>query len=178
MPSSMAPPPPGRARGPGGAGRIRLRRGRDRCGPGGYETAIKAAQCGKKTCIIEGAGFGGTCLNVGCIPTKALIQTADVYHKVKDAARFAVTGVEADKIAVDMAALQARKKAVVKTLVNGVKGLLRGNKVTVVEGMASFADTHTLSVDGRSITGANIIIATAPAYSCPPSSRWRGKTTC
>ena len=137
-------------------------------GPGGYETAIKAAQCGKKTCIIEGAGFGGTCLNVGCIPTKALIQTADVYHKVKDAARFAVTGVEADKIAVDMAALQARKKAVVKTLVNGVKGLLRGNKVTVVEGMASFADTHTLSVDGRSITGANIIIATGSSVFMPP----------
>ena len=137
-------------------------------GPGGYETAIKAAQCGKKTCIIEGAGFGGTCLNVGCIPTKALIQTADVYHKVKDAARFAVTGVEADKIAVDMAALQARKKAVVKTLVNGVKGLLRGNKVTVVEGMASFADAHTLSVDGRSITGANIIIATGSSIFMPP----------
>ena len=137
-------------------------------GPGGYETAIKAAQCGKKTCIIEGAGFGGTCLNVGCIPTKALIQTADVYHKVKDAARFAVTGVEADKIAVDMAALQARKKAVVKTLVNGVKGLLRGNKVTVVEGMASFADAHTLSVDGRSITGANIIIATGSSVFMPP----------
>ena len=114
------------------------------------------------------AGFGGTCLNVGCIPTKALIQTADVYHKVKDAARFAVTGVEADKIAVDMAALQARKKAVVKTLVNGVKGLLRGNKVTVVEGMASFADTHTLSVDGRSITGANIIIATGSSVFMPP----------
>ena len=54
--------------------------------PAAMETAIKAAQCGKKTCIIEGAGFGGTCLNVGCIPTKALIQTADVYHKVKDAA--------------------------------------------------------------------------------------------
>ena len=98
-------------------------------GPGGYETAIKAAQCGKKTCIIEGAGFGGTCLNVGCIPTKALIQTADVYHKVKDAARFAVTG---------------------------------------VEGMASFADTHTLSVDGRSITGANIIIATGSSVFMPP----------
>ncbi|MEW3478501.1 FAD-dependent oxidoreductase, partial [[Clostridium] symbiosum] len=83
-------------------------------------------------------------------------------------ARFAVTGVEADKIAVDMAALQARKKAVVKTLVNGVKGLLRGNKVTVVEGMASFADTHTLSVDGRSITGANIIIATGSSVFMPP----------
>ena len=137
-------------------------------GPGGYETAIKAAQMGKKTCIIESTYLGGTCLNVGCIPTKALIQTADVYHKVKDAARFAVTGVEADKIAVDMAALQARKKAVVKTLVNGVKGLLRGNKVTVVEGMASFADTHTLSVDGRSITGANIIIATGSSVFMPP----------
>ena len=137
-------------------------------GPGGDETAIKAAQMGKKTCIIESTYLGGTCLNVGCIPTKALIQTADVYHKVKDAARFAVTGVEADKIAVDMAALQARKKAVVKTLVNGVKGLLRGNKVTVVEGMASFADAHTLSVDGRSITGANIIIATGSSVFMPP----------
>ena len=137
-------------------------------GPGGYSLAIAAAKKGQKVALFEKEHLGGTCLNVGCIPTKALIQTADVYHKVKDAARFAVTGVEADKIAVDMAALQARKKAVVKTLVNGVKGLLRGNKVTVVEGMASFADTHTLSVDGRSITGANIIIATGSSVFMPP----------
>ena len=137
-------------------------------GPGGYETAIKAAQMGKKTCIIEGTYFGGTCLNVGCIPTKALIQTAELFGKMKDASRFAIEGVDADKLSVDMKKLQARKGTVVKTLVNGVKGLLRGNKVTVIEGHASFADPHTLAVGDKKITAENVIIATGSSVFMPP----------
>ena len=66
-------------------------------GPGGYETAIKAAQMGKKTCIIESTYFGGTCLNVGCIPTKALIRTAELYSEIKEADHFAIEGVDLSK---------------------------------------------------------------------------------
>ena len=107
-------------------------------GPGGYETAIKAAQMGKKTCIIESTYFGGTCLNVGCIPTKALIRTAELYSEIKEADHFAIEGVDLSKVSVNMKKLQQRKNTVVKTLVGGVKGLLRGNKVTVIEGKAHY----------------------------------------
>ena len=137
-------------------------------GPGGYETAIKSAQMGKKTCIIESTYFGGTCLNVGCIPTKALIQSAELYDKVRHAADFAIQGVESDHISVNMEKLQQRKGNVVKTLVNGVKGLLRGNKVTVLEGTASFVDPHTLAVGEKTITAEHIIIATGSSVFMPP----------
>ena len=137
-------------------------------GPGGYETAIKAAQMGKKTCIIEGAYFGGTCLNVGCIPTKTLIKTANVFDEVRGAAAFAVEGVDTEKIRVDMKKLQARKNTVVKTLVAGVKGLLRGNRVDIIEGKAGFVDTHTLAVGEKRITADYIIIATGSSVFIPP----------
>ena len=137
-------------------------------GPGGYETAIKAAQMGKKTCIIESTYFGGTCLNVGCIPTKALIQSAELYAKIKESASFAIEGVDASRVSVNMQKLQVRKGTVVKTLVNGVKGLLRGNKVTAIEGKASFVDPHTLAVGEKTITAENIIIATGSSVFIPP----------
>lgn len=137
-------------------------------GPGGYETAIKAAQMGKKTCIIESTYFGGTCLNVGCIPTKTLIKTANVFDQVKEASAFAVEGIDAEKVSVNMKRLQARKNTVVKTLVNGVKGLLRGNKVKIEEGKASFIDPHTLAVGEKKITANHIIIATGSSTFMPP----------
>lgn len=145
-------------------------------GPGGYETAIKAAQMGKKTCIIESNYFGGTCLNVGCIPTKTLIKTANVLEEIKNASQFAVRGVDAGQVSVDMKALQARKSTVVKTLVNGVKGLLRGNQVTAAEGRASFVDTHTVSVDGKNITAEFFIIATGSRVFMPPFIAREGDT--
>ena len=137
-------------------------------GPGGYETAIKSAQLGKKTCIIESTYFGGTCLNVGCIPTKALIKTADVLSEIKEASAFAIEGIDPTKVTVDMKKLQARKATVVKTLVNGVRLLLRGNKVTVVEGHASFVDPHTVSVGDKQITSETFIIATGSSVFMPP----------
>ena len=137
-------------------------------GPGGYETAIKAAQVGKKTCIIESTYFGGTCLNVGCIPTKTLIKSAELFGEVKEAAAFGVEGVDPARLTVNMKKLQERKAAVVKTLVNGVKGLLRGNKVAVVEGRASFVDAHTVSVGEKTVTGEYFIIATGSSVFMPP----------
>lgn len=129
-------------------------------GPGGYVAAIKAAQLGKRTCIIEGVHFGGVCLNEGCIPTKTLIKTANVYDEVKHAAKLAVEGIDASAVSVSMSKLQARKKAVVNQLVGGVKGLLRGNKVTIVDGHGAFIDTHTVAVGDKKITSEYFIIAT------------------
>ena len=137
-------------------------------GPGGYETAIKAAQMGKKTCIIESTYFGGTCLNVGCIPTKTLIKTANVLSEAKEAAKYAVTGIDPAALGVDMKALQTRKNAVVKTLVNGVKGLLRGNRVAIEEGHASFVDAHTVAVGDKTVTSEYFIIATGSSVFMPP----------
>ena len=144
-------------------------------GPGGYETAIKAAQMGKKTCIIESTYFGGTCLNVGCIPTKALIRTAELYSEIKEADHFAIEGVDLSKVSVNMKKLQQRKNTVVKTLVGGVKGLLRGNKVTVIEGKASFVDAHTLAVGDKKVTAENVIIATGSSVFMPPFIAQEGK---
>lgn len=137
-------------------------------GPGGYETAIKAAQMGKKTCIIESTYLGGTCLNVGCIPTKTLIKTANVLDTVKHAADFAVEGVDLSALKVDMAKLQKRRQKVVSTLVGGVRGLLRGNKVDILEGTASFADTHTLTVGDKQVSAEYIIVATGSSVFMPP----------
>ena len=137
-------------------------------GPGGYETAIKAAQMGMKTCIIESTYFGGTCLNVGCIPTKALIHTADLLGEIKEAGKYAVTGVDAAKVGVDMAKLQQRKASVVKQLTGGVRALLGANKVTIFDGKASFVDKNTLAVGDKTVTAENIIIATGSKVFMPP----------
>lgn len=136
-------------------------------GPGGYVTAIKAAQMGKKTCVIEKGNVGGTCLNVGCIPTKAMIKTANVLREVQEAVAFAIDGVEPEKLSVSMLRLQERKRAMVEQLVNGVKGLLRGNKVEVITGSARFADAHTLQVGDRRVSAEYTIIATGSQAAIP-----------
>jgi len=118
-------------------------------GPGGYETAIKAAQVGKKTAIVEAKYFGCVCLNEGCIPTKTLIHTANLYSEIREADDFAITGIDMAAIKVDMERLQQRKNRVVNTLVSGVRGLLKQNKVTIINGIASFKDQHTLVVEGK-----------------------------
>jgi len=118
-------------------------------GPGGYVAAIKAAKEGKKVCIAERAKFGGVCLNEGCIPTKTLIKTANTLHEVKHAASLGIEGVAPESLSVSMKKLQERKKNVVQTLVGGVKGLLRGNKVTIIEGNATFVDAHTADIAGK-----------------------------
>ena len=137
-------------------------------GPGGYETAIKAAQVGKKTCIVESAYFGGTCLNVGCIPTKVMIHTADLVSEIKESPAYAVTGIDASAVSVDMKKLQQRKKTVVNTLTGGVQALLRANGVAIENGKGSFVDHHTIAVANKQITAENIIIATGSSVFMPP----------
>ena len=94
-------------------------------GPGGYVAAIKAAQYGKHVCLIEQEQLGGVCLNVGCIPTKTLIQSAHVLQTVQRATEFALEGIEPNQVQVNMAKLQARRRSIIRRLTGGVGSLLK-----------------------------------------------------
>lgn len=114
-------------------------------GPGGYVAALRAAQLGMQVAIIESAHLGGVCLNRGCIPTKAMLQTAAVAHEVGHAATF---GVAIDgAVRIDYAAALARRDGVVNRLKGGVRGLLKHGKVQIVSGRASFVGPQTLRVE-------------------------------
>lgn len=145
-------------------------------GPGGYETAIKASQSGKKTAIVEEKHYGGVCLNEGCIPTKTLVRTANLYTEMKESEKFAIFGVDSSAIKVDMKKLQERKNGVVSTLVNGVQGLMRGNRVDMINGHATFHDNHTILVDGKTYTSQYFIIATGSNTFMPPFIPLEGDT--
>jgi dihydrolipoamide dehydrogenase len=111
-------------------------------GPGGYVAAIRAAQLGKDTTLVEADAYGGTCLNHGCIPSKALISAADVAHRASEAEHM---GIHADP-AVDMSGMVAWKKKVVDQLTGGVEKLCKGNGVNLVQGWAEFASEDTVRV--------------------------------
>jgi len=145
-------------------------------GPGGYVAAIAAAKEGKTVCIIERAAFGGVCLNEGCIPTKTLIKTANLFQEMKQAASFGIEGVDPAGLSVSMTRLQERRKRVISRLAGGVKSLLKSNKVTILEGEASFVDKHTLKVGNTRVTAENIIIATGSVPFMPPFIPLQGKT--
>lgn len=126
-------------------------------GPGGYVAAIRASQLGGEVHIIESNNLGGTCLNVGCIPTKALLHTAELFHTVKESAAI---GLLADSVRVDWDILQKHKASVVNRLVRGVEGLLKANKVVIHKGVAKLSGSHTVQIEGGdSITSDIIILA-------------------
>ncbi len=133
-------------------------------GPGGYVAAIRAAQLGMKTAIIEKyPTLGGTCLNVGCIPSKALLDSSEHFHNA--AHTFETHGIKLENLKVDLPQMIARKNDVVKQNVDGIQFLMKKNKIEVHQGLGSFVDAHTVKVtkaDGSSavIQGENIIIAT------------------
>ena len=138
-------------------------------GPGGYPAAIRAAQLGAKTAVIEREWLGGTCLNCGCIPTKTLIAGAELYRKILHADTF---GINAGKVTLDYPAMKKRKDGVVDTLKNGVASLLKAHGVTVFEGTGSFRDAHTLLVtdaEGKvqKISAPHIVIATGSTSTVP-----------
>ena len=134
-------------------------------GPGGYVAALRAAQLGAATAIVEKDRMGGTCLVRGCIPTKALLQSSELYSLAKAGAPF---GVVADNIAFDWAAAQKRKTAVVDQLVKGVEGLLKAGGVTMVRGAAKLAGRGAIDVAGERLPAKNIVIATGSAVSSIP----------
>jgi len=126
-------------------------------GPGGYETAVRAAKRGLQTIIIERGPLGGTCLNAGCIPTKCLCHSAEVLEEVRSAASLGITSTE---VKFDLAQTIARKDEVVGKLKTGVEGLMKTPGISLVQGEAHFADNHTLIVGEEQYTAPNIIIAT------------------
>ena len=133
-------------------------------GPGGYVAAIRAAQLGMKTAIIEKySTLGGTCLNVGCIPSKALLDSSEHYHNA--AHTFKTHGINLSNLKVDLKQMIARKDDVVKQNVDGIQFLMKKNKIDVHQGIGSFVDKNTVKItkeDGKfeEIQGKNIIIAT------------------
>ncbi len=134
-------------------------------GPGGYPAAIRAAQLGASVALIEKEALGGTCLNWGCIPTKALIGAADTFHRIKHAAAF---GVSAAGASVDYAGMIGHKNKVITQLKGGIKQLLTANGVKQFTGTASFKDRTTLSVSDGTVLGAKkIIIATGSTSAMP-----------
>lgn len=136
-------------------------------GPGGYPAAIRAAQLGLSVAVIEKSALGGTCLNVGCVPTKAWVQSA---HAMKDAGEaFPKLGVTVGAPTLDFAQVQANKGDIVKTMVGGVGMLLKANGVTVVEGEGTFVGPNQIDVKGgESITFKHAVIATGSRPLRPP----------
>lgn len=136
-------------------------------GPGGYVAAIRAAQLGAQVTLIEKDTLGGTCLNRGCIPTKALLQSADILAEIRNAAAF---GISAEKVSLDFSAVTKRKEAVVKQLVAGVTSLMRKNNINVIKGIGTLIDAKTVGILGESdkISADSIIIATGSKPSTVP----------
>ncbi|MEH7260738.1 dihydrolipoyl dehydrogenase [Bacillus toyonensis] len=117
-------------------------------GPAGYVAAITAAQTGKDVTLIDEADLGGTCLNVGCMPTKSLLESADVYNIVYHAQRFGVL-VDKQSISIDWNQIQTRKSQIVVQLVQGIQYLMKKNKIKVIKGKGKFETDHRLRVTQR-----------------------------
>lgn len=133
-------------------------------GPGGYPTAIAAAQAGLQVALIERQHLGGTCLGEGCIPTKTLCRSAEVMDTIRESATFGIALPEGAAPQVDLPAVIQRKEQVIATLRQGIQGLMRTPGITLIEGTARFLDAHTLCVQTaegeQTLTAPHIIIAT------------------
>lgn len=129
-------------------------------GPGGYPAAIRAAQKGKKVALIEKNKLGGTCLNRGCIPSKALIAGAELLHRIREAEEF---GISVGATSFDYAKMVKRKDAVVGKIRRGLEGLIAANKITVIQGFGKFVGPKEIAVEGEkptTIHAEKVIIAT------------------
>ena len=146
-------------------------------GPGGYVAAIRAAQLGLKTAIVERENLGGICLNWGCIPTKALLRTAEIYHYLQHADAY---GLSNEKPSFDLAKVVARSRAVAKQLNQGVAHLMKKNKISVVMGEGKLSGKGKLTVaaqDGKAteLTAKHIILATGARARDLPFAKADGK---
>ena len=119
-------------------------------GPGGYVAAIRAAQLGMKAAVVEANHLGGICLNWGCIPTKALLRSSEIYHYINNAKAY---GLKVENASFDLAAIVKRSRSVSRRLNGGVGHLLKKNKVTVIDGRAMLKDQNSVDVtkDGAAI---------------------------
>jgi len=137
-------------------------------GPGGYVAAIRAAQLGLKTACAESREtLGGTCLNVGCIPSKAMLHASELYEEAAGGA-LAKLGVKIDKMSLDLATMHGQRKDAVKQLTGGIEYLFKKNKVEWLKGLATFQDAHSVKVGDRTVSAKNIVIATGSSVTPLP----------
>jgi dihydrolipoamide dehydrogenase len=145
-------------------------------GPGGYVAAIRAAQLGMSTAVVEKDVIGGRCLNYACIPAKAVLRVADVLQEIREADDF---GIKVGAPEVDFAAVSARRKKVVKTLTGGVDALMKKNSIDFIEGHASVTDTGNVKIggnfDGTEIEAKTVILATGSVKKPIPGAQFGGR---
>jgi dihydrolipoamide dehydrogenase len=141
-------------------------------GPGGYVAAIRAAQLGKKTVVVERDKVGGRCLNYACIPAKALLRSADLLDEIRNSAEY---GLNVSGVEVDYTAVQARREKVVHTLTSGVSGLFKKNGIELIEGGASLTAEADVSVDGKTLTAPTVILATGSVPRAIPGVDFGGR---
>jgi dihydrolipoamide dehydrogenase len=142
-------------------------------GPGGYVTAIRASQLGLKTAVVEKESLGGVCLNWGCIPTKALLKSAQVFEYLKHAEDYGLKVEGADK---DFTAVVKRSRGVADGMSKGVQFLMKKNKIDVIEGYGKIKPGKKVDVDGKEYSADHIIIATGAKSRVLPSLPQDGKT--
>ena len=142
-------------------------------GTGGYTAAIRAAQLGKKTAIIEVAKLGGTCLHIGCIPTKALLESSGLYHKLHD--RGQEFGILAPEVTFDYDRIASRRDGVVNQLWKGVQGLMRKNRIEVIYGCGLLEGDGRIRIGDRVIQARAIIVATGSSPKPLPGIQFDGE---
>ena len=141
-------------------------------GPGGYVTAIRAAQLGFKTAVVERDKVGGRCLNYACIPAKAVLRVADVLAEIRDAGEFGIT---VNAPTVDFDAVMDRRNKVVSTLTGGVSGLFKKNKINLIEGSGSLAGDGKVRVGDASYEARFIVLATGSVKRPIPGTEFGGR---
>ncbi len=147
-------------------------------GPGGYVAAIRAAQLGKKVALVEkNSSLGGTCLNVGCIPSKALLDSSELYHLAQK--KFSVHGIELENLKVNLPKMMERKNQVVENTVKGIDYLMKKNKIERFTAIGSMVDPHTVKCQGEDketlLQGKHIILATGSEPTPLPFAPFDGK---
>jgi dihydrolipoamide dehydrogenase len=144
-------------------------------GPGGYVAAIRAAQLGAKVTLVEKADMGGTCLNRGCMPTKAMLHAADTYDAAVHSDGIGIIGKDVE---IDWTKVQAYRAATVDKLTSGVRALMKANKVKVIEGEARFTGPKTVAAGGETVTADKVIIAVGSYPIIPPIPGVKGSKAC
>ena len=140
---------------------------------GGYPAAIRASQLGLKVALVESAKLGGTCLHIGCIPTKALLESSELYHRV--ATRGVEFGLKAEVVGYDYQRIAQRRDAVVGQLYKGVQYLMKKNKIEVIQGRGRLRDRNSIDVNGKQVKAPNLILATGSSVKTLPGLELDGQ---